>query len=589
MWLRSRDRERVLAVLRRDEELTSALIPHVIPLLAWDPVADDAIRALRNVAPTHVGALADALLDSYEDFAVRRRIPRVMAVCTSQRAVDSLLLGLEDIRFEVRFQCGRALAAIVAKQPDVRIDAADVFDVVQKEVAVGRPVWEGRRLLDRLDDGESATFVDEFIRSRASQSLAHVFTMLSLVLPAEPLQIALRGLHVEDQNLRGTALEYLESVLPPAIREPLWPFLEDRRPAGRTVRPREEILADLVRSNHSIMLNLEEIKRRRLKRRSVADPRKDIMLKQGCPSSLANRRPRRAVADDRFARHLPEDLVTEQLGRLALFSLIGMVLWTIGLVIDQLVMLTDAAPSSKSRGQGPRPRSGRHHRLGADVRVRALRAHSPETKTNVGLGYMILNAAAIAALNTWVAPPPLQGADGSGVVDCDPAARLFDGAPASPGKMLGGVARCGVARSARRLACASARRAECRRLFRLRAVLAELRVRGPGDDSVAVSAPRRAQAAQGARAGQLRAGQAARARRHGRGVGSKHRLLARRAAVKLVRPELLGAGSDAEARWCSSDSSARRRPLPRSAHRTPSRCSTSASPTRASSTTSWSC
>ena len=262
MSLRSRDRDRVLAVLRRDEELTSALIPHVIQLLAWDLVATDAIRALQKVASKHVGALADALLDSYEDFAVRRRIPRVMAVCTSQRAADSLVLGLADIRFEVRFQCGRALAAIVAKHPEVRIGAADVYDVVQKEVAVGRPVWEGRRLLDRLEDSEPATFVDDFIRSRANQSLAHVFTMLSLVLPPEPLQIALRGLHAGDENLRGTALEYLESVLPPAIREPLWPFLEDHRPAGRTVRPREEILAELVRANHSIMLNLEEIKRR---------------------------------------------------------------------------------------------------------------------------------------------------------------------------------------------------------------------------------------------------------------------------------------------------------------------------------------
>ena len=99
---------------------------------------------------------------------------------------------------------------------------------------MGRPVWESRRLLDRLDDDDPARFVDEFIRGRANQSLAHVFTMLSLVLPAEPLQIALRGLHAEDQNLRGTALEYLESVLPPMIREPLWPFLEDHRPAGRT-------------------------------------------------------------------------------------------------------------------------------------------------------------------------------------------------------------------------------------------------------------------------------------------------------------------------------------------------------------------
>jgi hypothetical protein len=262
MWLRSRDSERALAVVRREEHLTPALVSHVIPLLAWDVVAPDAIRALQKVAPKHVGALSDALLDPYEDFAVRRRIPRVMLVCSTQRAVDGLVQGLADIRFEVRFQCARALAAIAAKHPTMKINANSVFDVVQKEVAVGRPVWEGRRLLDRLDDNEPSTVIDEFIRSRANQSLAHVFTVLSLVLPSEPLQIAFRGLHAGDENLRGTALEYLESVLPPMIREPLWPFLEDHRPSGRTVRPREEILADLVRSNNSLMLNLEELKRR---------------------------------------------------------------------------------------------------------------------------------------------------------------------------------------------------------------------------------------------------------------------------------------------------------------------------------------
>jgi hypothetical protein len=262
MSLQSRDRDRALSILRSDEELTSALIPHVIPLLAWDSVATDAIGALQKVAPKYVGTLADALLDPYEDFAVRRRIPRVMAVCGSQRAADSLVLGLSDIRFEVRFQCGRALAIMVAKHREINIVDSVVFDMVLKEVAVSRPVWEGHRLLDRLEDSEPGTFADEFIRSRANQSLAHVFTLLSLVLSPDPLQMAVRGLHAGDENLRGTALEYLESVLPPVIREPLWPFLEDHRPAARTVRPREEILADLVRSNHSIMLNLEELKRR---------------------------------------------------------------------------------------------------------------------------------------------------------------------------------------------------------------------------------------------------------------------------------------------------------------------------------------
>jgi len=82
------------------------------------------------------------------------------------------------------------------------------------------------------------------------------------VLPREPLQIAFRSLYTDDRNLQGTALEYLEGVLPAPIRDRLWPFLEDRRPMARSTRAREEILADLLRSNHSIMLNLEELRRR---------------------------------------------------------------------------------------------------------------------------------------------------------------------------------------------------------------------------------------------------------------------------------------------------------------------------------------
>jgi ATP:ADP antiporter, AAA family len=259
--LKSRNRERVLSVLRDEEGLPAPLIPHVIPLLAWDPVAEDAVRALRKVAEERVGELIDALLDPNQPFAVRRRLARVFSVCVSQRAVDGLLLGLEDMRFEVRFQCGRSIASIVEKNPRVRIDKERVFDVVRKEVAVGRPVWQSHRLLDTVDT-EQRSFVDEFLKDRAGQSLAHVFTLLSLVLPTAPLQIAYRGLHTDDPKLRGTALEYLEGVLPQDLSQRLWPFLGRDQQAPPDARPRDEILADLLRSNESIMLNLEELRRR---------------------------------------------------------------------------------------------------------------------------------------------------------------------------------------------------------------------------------------------------------------------------------------------------------------------------------------
>jgi ATP:ADP antiporter, AAA family len=260
--LRSRNRDDVARLLRTEEGVPAALVPHVISLLAWDPVAEDAVFALRKIAEERIGELTDALIDPNQDFAVRRRLARVFAVCVSQRATDGLMLGLDDLRFEVRFQCGRSLAAILDKNPANRIDREQIFSVVLREAAVGRPVWESRRLLDGLDASDSAPGVDAFVRDRAGQSLAHVFTLLSLVLPREPLQIAFRSLFTDDRQLQGTALEYLEGILPAPIRQRLWPFLEDRRPAKGSARQSPEIVEELLRSNASIMLNLEELRRR---------------------------------------------------------------------------------------------------------------------------------------------------------------------------------------------------------------------------------------------------------------------------------------------------------------------------------------
>lgn len=258
MHLRSRDRGRIVRVLGRDEGLSPELVPHVIPLLAWDPVAEHATFALQKVAEEHVGQFVDALIDPNHDYTIRRRLARVFSVCVSQRAVDGLLLVLDDLRFAVRREAGRSLLNIQERNPLVSIERGHMLAIVLKEVTVGRPVWEGRRFLDAP---ASDSALDAFVRDRAGESLAHVFTLLSLVLPREPLQLAFRGLQTDDPHLRGTALEYLDSVLPSAIRQRLWPFL-DHRPARPGAANRQEAIAALLRSNRSIELNLEELRRR---------------------------------------------------------------------------------------------------------------------------------------------------------------------------------------------------------------------------------------------------------------------------------------------------------------------------------------
>lgn len=259
--LRSRDANRVRHVLHRDAPLPPPLVRYAIGLLEWDAVAEDAARALRVVADQHVGQLVDALTDPKQPFAVRRRLARVFSACSSQRAADGLLLGLEDLRFEVRVQCGRSLSAVVARNPGIQIDSARVSAIILREVAVSRRVWEGRRLIDGVAEDDRSP-LDELVGERASRALAHVFTLLGLILPAEPLRIAYRGLHTSDSGLRGTALEYLEGVLPPDIRDRLWPFLEPGPESRRAGRPLAEVLEDLLRSNQSIRLNLEQLKAR---------------------------------------------------------------------------------------------------------------------------------------------------------------------------------------------------------------------------------------------------------------------------------------------------------------------------------------
>lgn len=253
--LRSGDSVRVRRAL--DEAvLDPGLAAHAIALLGWDEVAGDAARALRRAGPGITGQLVDALVDGGSDFAVRRRIPRVLSAFPSERALEGLLLGLNDKRFEVRYRCGRSLAAMLGGSSGLAVSPDDVFHAVSRELEVDKHLWESHRL---LDGGEE----DQLVGDRANRGLEHVFALLSLILPKEPLQISFYALHTDDEMLRGTALEYLDTVLPPPIRERLWPLLEDKRPKDRTPRSHDEVLAALLQSHESIQVKLQELKARK--------------------------------------------------------------------------------------------------------------------------------------------------------------------------------------------------------------------------------------------------------------------------------------------------------------------------------------
>jgi ATP:ADP antiporter, AAA family len=255
--LRSGERQRVEAALRSSLRMDTTHAAQLVRLLAWDDVSAEARQVLERIGSAHVGLLIDELLNENTDFAIRRRLPRILGNFPSQRTVDGLVAALDDPRFEVRYRCSKAIDRILKHAKGVTIDSARIISVVEREVSVARDVWEGHRVIDEAESAEESTFTDDRQHDRAHRSLEHVFLLLASVLPREPLKVAFQAIHSNDRILRGLALDYLESVLPETVRPKLWVMLESQPHAPRSVNP-VEALERLLLSQHTLTPKLPE-------------------------------------------------------------------------------------------------------------------------------------------------------------------------------------------------------------------------------------------------------------------------------------------------------------------------------------------
>ena len=216
-----------------------------ILLLAHPRLHHAAQRALRELGATITGQLTDAMIDPEMDFVVRRRIPPILAAHPSQRAADGLLLALADPRFEVRYAAGRALMRMIERNPNLTLPRERIIDTILAEIA--REQEYAAQLDDEDLEGEALAPLDVVTRDRVSRGLEHLFNELAILLGSEAVRICFRALHQDDPRSRGTALEYLQTVLPPELRDAIWPLLGEET-AIRSVRPAREVLLDLTRA-----------------------------------------------------------------------------------------------------------------------------------------------------------------------------------------------------------------------------------------------------------------------------------------------------------------------------------------------------
>jgi hypothetical protein len=216
----SGDPERLQRALEAPDPELSAF---VIPLLGRDDLGALAMKVLSGFGARVVGQLADALHDTdHNSPAVRRRLVRVISTTQSAWSASALAAALEDPDFDVRRHVVRGLDDIAAHGVDVPIDKPRALAVAARELAA---------------------------RAEASSEdrIEHALRLLGLVFDREAFRLARAALDSAEPKLRGTALEYLDNVLPGSIKSTLFALIPDHR-APKSERVTQELLDELRRS-----------------------------------------------------------------------------------------------------------------------------------------------------------------------------------------------------------------------------------------------------------------------------------------------------------------------------------------------------
>jgi ATP:ADP antiporter, AAA family len=231
--LRSGDLLRIRAALG-DPPRDPLIIGALVQLLSRDEVVRMAVAALEKFGARAAGEMVSVLLDPATPDVIRRRLPLALKSCPSPIARDGLFAALEAPSFEVRLRCGRALLALTDEHPELHQAFPDALTLVERELGKG---------------GEP-----HLIRE-------HVFNLLALALEREPVRIAARAFTSDDAYVRGTALEYLETVLAPRMFSALQPLLTATAPRPAQRRPAADVRADLLRAGATMTVSLDELRR----------------------------------------------------------------------------------------------------------------------------------------------------------------------------------------------------------------------------------------------------------------------------------------------------------------------------------------
>jgi AAA family ATP:ADP antiporter len=189
-------------------------------------LTDDAAEALARLGSSVVPALSQALRSDDVPVEVRRELPSVLLRIGTSEAEQALVSSLLESDGTVRHRVIASLNKFRAARPDVRIDPSVLELLLAAEIAGHYRSYQVLGPLEaqlKRDDG-----VVDALRHSMEQELERIFRLMALLLPQTGLHDAYVGVRSSNPTIRANALEFLDNVLKPELRQVLVPLLDSQ-------------------------------------------------------------------------------------------------------------------------------------------------------------------------------------------------------------------------------------------------------------------------------------------------------------------------------------------------------------------------
>jgi AAA family ATP:ADP antiporter len=251
----SRQAIRSARVVAREE-----LVGPLMLALGRPYLADEAAAALARLGNGIVPEVARRLADEDTDVEVRRELPTVLVRIGTPDAEQVLVSSLLHADTTLRHRVIASLNKLRALHPDVHIEAGTIEVLLAAEIAGHYRSYQVLGPLQgQLKDSDPVLLA---LSHAMEQELERIFRLMAILYAQDGLHDAYVGLRAANPIVRANALEFLDNVLKPELRQLLVPLLDAQVPipdrialanrlVGAPVETTEAALGTLLASEDS--------------------------------------------------------------------------------------------------------------------------------------------------------------------------------------------------------------------------------------------------------------------------------------------------------------------------------------------------